>query len=233
MFETLLTWFLFPGLRTYTTLPHVQYHAGVACLYARSNHNPNHVLVYFHGNGQDLGTSWRQINDMSEALQMTVVAMEYRGYGCMSLRHCTIDGVVVDARRVLRHLKSVYKHVHVCGYSIGAAVAAAAAQHETCAQLVLVAPFYNLQKMVHDTTGLGSLLHTQVFDTASTLASMQSRNIPLSIVHGAKDALISVDHAHALKYNVPLIDLHVQEDRGHNNIQWTAVHKVLKKNTRL
>jgi len=232
MLQHLVSYFLFPTMSTYTTLPTLRYHAGVACLYAEQPRT-DHVLVYFHGNGQDLGTSWRQLVAMAEALHMTAVAMEYRGYGCMAMQSPSVDGIVTDARRVLRHLNQTYRHVHVCGYSIGAAIAAAAVRHEPCHQVVLVAPFYSVARMVKDVTGSGllaALCDATLLNTGDALSHLPTK-VPITVVHGAKDTLIPIDHAHTLKYHVPRIDVHVQADRGHNDMDWLEVHCAIKKYT--
>jgi len=38
-------------------------------------------LIYFHANGEDLGSSYELLNIIREKLQINVLAPEYPGYG--------------------------------------------------------------------------------------------------------------------------------------------------------
>jgi len=42
------------------------------------------LLVYFHGNGEDLGTSTRLMFEISKTLKCHVIGVEYPGYGVYS-----------------------------------------------------------------------------------------------------------------------------------------------------
>ena len=39
------------------------------------------LLIYFHGNAEDLGIVYTQLQVFKDALDLRVLAMEYRGYG--------------------------------------------------------------------------------------------------------------------------------------------------------
>jgi hypothetical protein len=38
-------------------------------------------MIYFHGNAEDLGSTYHQLQVLREVLGIRVLAMEYRGYG--------------------------------------------------------------------------------------------------------------------------------------------------------
>jgi len=48
-----------------------------------TNKNPpkNKVLIYFHGNAEDLGHSYDFLKALSDALRVNIISMEYPGYG--------------------------------------------------------------------------------------------------------------------------------------------------------
>jgi hypothetical protein len=39
------------------------------------------ILLFFHGNAEDLGIAYRVLNQMKQSLKMTILAIEYSGYG--------------------------------------------------------------------------------------------------------------------------------------------------------
>lgn len=39
------------------------------------------IIIYFHGNAEDLGNVFMHLNALRETLGVRVIAMEYRGYG--------------------------------------------------------------------------------------------------------------------------------------------------------
>lgn len=39
------------------------------------------MMVYFHGNAEDLGLTWELLNHIRSSIKIHVLAMEYPGYG--------------------------------------------------------------------------------------------------------------------------------------------------------
>ena len=39
------------------------------------------ILLFFHGNAEDLGIAYRVLNQIKQSLKMTILAIEYSGYG--------------------------------------------------------------------------------------------------------------------------------------------------------
>jgi pimeloyl-ACP methyl ester carboxylesterase len=194
--DSFLNNIILPGRVSYTaeTLPSppLIFVAGVPCLKVGSG---SAVAMYLHGNAEDLGTAWRFATALAERLNCTLYVPEYRGYGIhrgpTSPSHTVSD--------VCRVLKTVAQHhrtpVHIIGYSIGTAVACAAAGKypSYAASITLVAPMHSIQALVEHYTMSKEfakyIAGGHIFNSVKWLQQIGS-NKRVFIVHGDKDSVV-------------------------------------------
>jgi len=62
------------------------------------------VLLYFHGNAEDLGITYHYLTMLRDILQVRIIAMEYRGYGLYQ-EDKSSDGLLIDSL-------VVYDYIH-------------------------------------------------------------------------------------------------------------------------
>ena len=74
----------------------------IPCLYLPLN-PPSKILIFFHGNAEDIGYSYSMLCAMRNILGMNILAMEYTGYG--------IYPGQVDADQILEDSLSVYDYL--------------------------------------------------------------------------------------------------------------------------
>lgn len=53
----------------------------VPCLYLPTKNGSRKLLIFFHGNAEDLGLSYTLLNHMRDFFKVNVMAVEYPGYG--------------------------------------------------------------------------------------------------------------------------------------------------------
>ena len=53
----------------------------VPCLYLPYLKGSNKLIIFFHGNAEDLGISYEMLDHMRSALKINVLAVEYPSYG--------------------------------------------------------------------------------------------------------------------------------------------------------
>lgn len=53
----------------------------IPCLFVPSDVGGNKLVLYFHGNAEDVGLAFDLIATFGELMQMHVLAVEYPGYG--------------------------------------------------------------------------------------------------------------------------------------------------------
>jgi len=52
------------------------------------------LIIYFHGNAEDLGITYYNLGCLREVLGVRILAMEYRGYGLLGGREKNSDKVL-------------------------------------------------------------------------------------------------------------------------------------------
>jgi fermentation-respiration switch protein FrsA (DUF1100 family) len=122
----------------------------------------------------------------------------------------------VDPRRIIGH-----------GRSLGGGAIGQLAARRTLAGLILESTFTSLRDIVRRYFIPDWLVRNR-FDTRAALAAFHG---PVLIVHGTRDGIIPVAHAHALKLAAPGTTLHLLPC-GHNDCppQWELVLSFLADN---
>jgi hypothetical protein len=54
---------------------------------------PKKLLIYFHGNAEDIGHSYEFLSEISQKFRVNVLAMEYPGYGIFRQQSPSADSI--------------------------------------------------------------------------------------------------------------------------------------------
>ena len=154
--------------------------------------NPKGVIVYFHGNADNLHR-WGKIANEYTQFGYDVLVMDYRGYG-KSTGSRNEDFLYSDAQYFYDYAKEHYgeEKTIVYGRSLGGAFAIKIAAENHPKVVILEATFYNLQDIVN------RWLPKKVTDRVSptmTYHFLSNENIsqvkvPLYHFHGTKDNIV-------------------------------------------
>ena len=162
--------------------------------------SPGKLLLYFHGNGEDLGTCYFLMSCFKRRLGVRVLAMEYPGYGLYGYASKDSDQLLRDALTVFDFAMNVLKvresDIFVFGRSIGSSVATYLAKYRNPCFCVLMSPFKSLKQAA--IAVVGSLLASLVAERLNNAEMLRDVTIPVFIVHGVKDELIPYTQAEAL-----------------------------------
>ena len=157
------------------------------------------LVLYFHGNGEDLS----QIKDLAEymckTLNTSVLCVEYPGY---SVYHG-----IPNETQMLEDAEAVYSFAReelsinpadlvVVGRSLGSGPAVHLASKYTVFGTVLISPFSSIKEVIKEKVGtiLANCVK-QRFDNLSKIGLVRGR---LKIVHGEKDDVVNVEQSRAL-----------------------------------
>jgi pimeloyl-ACP methyl ester carboxylesterase len=176
------------------------------------------VLLYSHGNGEDIGHI-RPLLDEYQKRGISVLAYDYPGYGT-STGKPSEAGVYAAAEAALLYLANEKKHapetITLYGRSLGSGPACWLAERYAVSGLILDGAFSSTFRVM---TGIKLL----PFDRFDNLARLPKLECPVLIIHGKQD--IVVPFSHALKNETvvknPAKTLWI-ESANHNNLIETA-----------
>lgn len=152
------------------------------------------TVVFFHGNGEQIGDSIPLAKDLARR-GFGVALVEYRGYGPSAGPMPTEAGLYLDAEAALDALATrgiPRDGVTLWGTSLGSGVAAEMARRGRGASLVLVTPYTSIPGVA---ARFAPFLPTRlcVVDHFDTLAKAAGIRIPTLIIHGDRDEVIPYD----------------------------------------
>lgn len=159
------------------------------------------ILIFFHGNGEDLGTTYEFCDNLRSQLDLNVLAVEYPGYGVYEDK----DGS--SEEKILRDAELVYnfvldmtrveeKDILIMGRSLGSGPATHLAAKYNPGHLLLMSPMASLKSVATSRVGFFAFL---VADKFNNLNKMHQVSCPTFIVHGQRDKIIPIEQAHQLK----------------------------------
>lgn len=173
--------------------------------------NPECTVLYFGGREQDGVALVAKLCERFPAWR--IVAFNYRGYG-LSEGAPSESALLEDAAAIAKAMRTRFGDIVLMGYSLGASVAAFAASRTDTAQLILVAPFYDIHTVVRTRVpGLPKWLLRCRFETARYLGGVTS---PVSIFAGTEDTLATLSQSRALREKVHRLAMY-KEYSGYNH----------------
>jgi fermentation-respiration switch protein FrsA (DUF1100 family) len=163
-------------------------------LYARHWPNPSakYTLLYFHGNGEELGSLSGYLDDYVRA-GFSVLAYDYRGYGHSG--GSPGEGTCyADAKLLLDWLRqqgTPPERVVAFGFSLGGGSAVELARTEPIAGLIIEGSFVSAYRVMTRR----ALVLGDKFQNERKLAEVKC---PVLVLHGTADPVIPVWHGQAL-----------------------------------
>ena len=161
----------------------------------RPNPQAKHLILYFHGNGEDLGSAFGQIEERA-AHGFAVLAVDYSGYG-LTGGAPSESGVYAAAAAAYGYaigpLGWPKERVIVNGFSLGGAAAVWLAAREPVGGLVLQSTFVSAYRVKLD----APLVVGDRMPNLRRIAQMR-RPVPVLVVHGLDDGMIPWTHGRRL-----------------------------------
>lgn len=157
------------------------------------------LMLYFHGNAEDLGLAWELLDHLRSSLKIHVLAMEYPGYGIYP-GPTTAEQIVEDALSVWEYLTEGIgirpADIMLFGRSLGSGPAIElAAQVNPCALLLMTA-YVSIREVVASLAGrMASWL---VHERFRNIENIRDVKCPTFLIHGLRDTLIPPTHSQEL-----------------------------------
>jgi len=185
-----------------------------------SNPPSKQVLLWFHGNAENIGYDLDQLRDLAK-IGVNILAVDYRGYG-KSEGEPDEAGVYQDADAAYdylieqRHFRP--QDIFIQGHSLGGAVAVDLASRRPCGGLIVESSFTNARAMARRMFVI-PLVEYVVKSRFDSLQKIHLVHAPILIVHGTSDEVIPFAMAQQLFAAAPEPKrFYPVEGAGHNDL---------------
>lgn len=198
---------------------------------ADSQHKKPISVLIFHGNGDNLETTY-QIQEWLSSLGFSSLSFDYRGYrnssGWPSER-----GLYEDAqtlwRSAVEHYGFTPETTMLLGTSIGCAPASYLAARIEPAALVMLSPFISLKQLVSEHVVFRFLLPFLWYEFPNVEYVAKLKTTSLLVAHGVRDAIIPFSHGESVfgiyqgSGRTKFIKI---PEAGHNDVLATAAPQI-------
>lgn len=175
------------------------YAEGIPCMWLPAERAAG-VILFFHGNAEDLGLSHAFVQHMRDQFKMNVLAVEYPGYGllnALSASEKAVQEVVLTVFRfVVDELRVAYEQIFLFGRSIGSGPATYLASTFPVGGLILVAAFASINEVIRSLAG--SIIARAFVERFPNISLIGNVSCPTLFIHGEKDSLVPPEQSVAL-----------------------------------
>lgn len=168
---------------------------------------PKGAILFFHGNFGDV-SGWGAYGADFAALGYDFYIFDYPGYGKSDGKISSQQQLLASADAMSRYVLAQHssKRLAMIGYSIGSGIAAQQAAKWDAARLILLAPYFSFERLVHEKIPfVPKFLIRYKIPTAEFLQA--ARGTQITLIHGAADELIPVHHSYDLAGSLKASDL--------------------------
>ncbi len=181
------------------------------------------TVVFFHGNDEEAWQAARNYAPYFTARGWRVVFPEYRGFDFRKGQHPTHDTVIADAITALRLAGQRYPGpLWIAGNSLGAGIAAQAAQAGGVGRVLLFVPWDSLGAVAatrYPFVPVRWLLRLDGTEYDSC-AALKNTDVPVYIVYAVRDVIIPARHARHLARCLGLPQGRVIALPGASHLDW-------------
>lgn len=157
------------------------------------NATAKQLVIFFHGNGEDLGSATGQIDGRWQR-GFAVLAVDYPGYGAtggQASEQGLYDSADAAYRYATQTLNWPKERIIVNGFSLGGAAALWLASRQQVGGLILQSAFMSAYRVM---TGYPLVLG----DRMPNLARIKKVRCPVLVIHGFDDGVIAWEHGRRL-----------------------------------
>lgn len=170
--------------------------------------NRGKTLLYLHGNGGNIGSNVAYA-DRFHQLGLSVLLIDYRGYGQSEGRFPSEERVYEDAQAAWNYLTQTRRiparQIVLYGQSLGGAVSIElATRYPDAAALIVESTFTSIQGMVDRLSSYHFLpIHLILNQRFDSIAKIRAIQIPVLLIHGTADATVPYDMSETLYAAAP------------------------------
>lgn len=157
------------------------------------------LLIYFHGNAEDIGLAYDLLDHLRTSLMVHILAIEYPGYGIYRGTP-SADQIQFDVEHVFnfitKELGWQQKDIILFGRSIGTGPACLLGAKMQPGALLLMSAYTSIRAVVKSVAG--RMAQYFVKERFQNIDLMPQITCPTFFVHGQQDTLIPYSHSQEL-----------------------------------
>lgn len=173
------------------------------------------VVLYSHGNAEDLGKVEKMLKDFAGHWDVELVAYDYTGYGPNQTQKPSEEACYANMEEVLGYLATENidsSQIVLMGRSLGSGPTCHAASLRQFAGVVLISPLLSAAR-TKIPMDLGKI------DIFCNIDKVDRIHWPLLVIHGDQDRVVPYSHGTELYNAAPKAHTFVTvEDAGHNDL---------------
>jgi pimeloyl-ACP methyl ester carboxylesterase len=196
--------------------------------FRKDSKNSEKLLIYFHGNAEDVHTSKSYCQWLADSTQFNLITCDYPGYG-FSTGSTSESGMNDAGMTLLEFALSDLNHqmnqIIIVGKSLGSVPAiytASQAVSYDLGGLVLIAPVASGIRCLTASNNIPEFfLHRLDPLILPSITRIQNVCCPIQFIHGSKDDVVPVSNTHALMavLHCPCLTKPLFVNASHNNIE--------------
>lgn len=192
------------------------------CIFMQHLLGSSKLLLYFHGNAEDIGLAYDLCSQLRYHLKVHVLIVEYPGYGLYAAK-ASAETICEDAEVLINYLTTIMEwkveNLFVFGRSIGSGPACYVASKFPVGCLILMSAYTSIRSVVKHLAGrVAQYFVSQRFNN---LLLMPSITAPTFFLHGLRDTLIPPSESQALHARCQgLSFIHLPEHMDHNDFEY-------------
>jgi abhydrolase domain-containing protein 17 len=140
----------------------------IPCLYLPCEDGGNKLVLYFHGNAEDIGLAYDLMFMFGTEMKYHVLAVEYPGYGLYKTSKPDENMMREDADTVYDYLTQVVgikeKDIILFGRSMGSGPTSYLSSRKRPASLLLMSPYMSIKDATKSLLGWASFLSVVVYE---------------------------------------------------------------------
>lgn len=189
----------------------------IPCLFIQDINRCNKFLLFFHGNSEHIFDLEMEAGIMREELMMNIIVVEYPGYS-IYISQKSPKKILEDSIIVYDYIKEKFnlkdEDIFLYGRSIGSSPSIYLASKRKANALFVISGFSSLKNV-----GRGLLVGWAIEDIFKNYEYIPKVTIPIYLIHGKNDSLISYEQTLELFNNCTskIKDFKIIEKMSHNN----------------
>jgi hypothetical protein len=160
----------------------------IPCLFLPNEEGGNKLVLYFHGNAEDIGLAFDLLYLFGLKMNMHILAVEYPGYGLYKTSKPSEEQMKEDAEIIYDYLTQCVgineQDIILFGRSMGSGPTSYLSSIRNPHCLLLMSPYISIKEAAKSLLGWASFLTFIVHEKFRNIDSIKKAKCPVFILHG-------------------------------------------------